>query len=133
MLSRLSTVSLTGQGPSSLSFLPDDRQHAGMETETVALLPVLRRLEICVGGMGAAQALSGLRLLLEHLSLRSVQPTPVMSVGEEIEPGQQPLSEKIGKKFVAEGGLPLVLTLLMSGSGNLETNPRPAEDNSVRL
>jgi len=45
--------------------------HPGMETETVALLPVLRRLEVQVGGEGAANSLAGLRLLLEHLSVGS--------------------------------------------------------------
>ena len=127
-MSRLTTITMTGEGPSSLSFLPDDRQHQGMETETVALLPVLRRLEVMVGGEGAANSLSGLRLLLEHLSLRVVQANPMLSVQEEMEGNQQPLSEKIGAKFVSEGGLQLVLTLLMAGSGNLETNPRLVGD-----
>ena len=37
---------MTGKSTTSLSFLPDDQQRHGMETETVALLPVLRRLEV---------------------------------------------------------------------------------------
>ena len=49
-----------------------------METETVALLPVLRRLEVQVGGQGAAQSPAGLRLLLEHLSLRGPA-TPLLA------------------------------------------------------
>ena len=124
-LSRLTCITLTGEGPQSLSFLPDDRQHHGMEIETVALLPVLRRLEIHVGGQGASQSLSGLRLLLEHLSLRA-QANPMLGgvqMQEEMETNQPPLCEKIGTAFIAEGGIPIVLTLLLSGTGNLETNP----------
>jgi len=133
-LARLATVSMTGEGPNTLSFLPDDRQHHGMETEDVALLPVLRRLEVMVGGEGAANSLSGLRLLLEHLNLRIVQANPMLSVQEDIEGTQQPLSEKIGAKFVDEGGLKLVLALLMAGSGNLESNPRQVGDTgNIRL
>ena len=97
--------------------------------ETVALLPVLRRLEVQVGGAGAEHSLAGLRLLLEHLSLRA-GPAGPLEPGD-LEPGQpgaqQPLSEKIGAKFIAEGGLKLVLALLMAGSGNLETNPAVVE------
>ena len=78
-LARMSMIPVTGLGPQSLSFLPDDRQHHGMETETVALLPVLRRLEVQVGGKGAAQALSGLRLLLEHLSHRGAS-NPMVNI-----------------------------------------------------
>ena len=122
-LVRLSSITMTGQGPHSLSFLPDDRQHYGMETETVALLPVLRRLEVQVGGQGAAQSLSGLRLLLEHLSLRGPS-TPMVGAMQETEMDSQvPLNEKIGAAFIQEKGIELVLTLLMAGSGNLETNP----------
>ena len=122
-LLRLSSITMTGRGPHSLSFLPDDRQHHGMETETVALLPVLRRLEVQVGGQGAAQSLSGLRLLLEHLSLRGPS-TPMVGAMQETEmDSQAPLSEKIGAVFIQEKGIELVLTLLMAGSGNLETNP----------
>ena len=56
---RLEGMRLTGVGPTSLSFLPDDQMRAGMETETVALLPVLRRIEILAGSNGPANALSG--------------------------------------------------------------------------
>ena len=122
-LSRLSSITMTGLGPQSLSFLPDDRQHHGMETETVALLPVLRRLEVQVGGQGAAQSLSGLRLLLEHLSLRGQSNPMVGAMQEEMDTSQAPLSEKIGTVFIQERGIELILTLLMAGSGNLETNP----------
>jgi len=129
LLERLHAIQLTGRAPRSLSFLPDDRQHSGMEVETVALLPVLRRLEVQVGGAGAEHSLAGLRLLLEHLSLRA-GPAGPLEPGD-LEPGQpgaqQPLSEKIGAKFIAEGGLKLVLALLMAGSGNLETNPAVVE------
>ena len=131
-LSRLTCISLTGEGPQSLSFLPDDRQHYGMEIETVALLPVLRRLEIHVGGQGASQSLSGLRLLLEHLSLRA-QANPLLGgvqMQEDMETNQPPLCEKIGAAFIAEGGIPIVLTLLLSGTGNLETNPIIVSDSS---
>ena len=44
----------------------------------MALLPVLRRLEVQVGGQGAAQSPAGLRLLLEHLSLRGPA-TPLLA------------------------------------------------------
>ena len=124
-LARLTCIAMTGDGPQSLSYLPDDRQHYGMEIETVALLPVLRRLEIQVGGQGAAQSLPGLRLLLEHLNLRS-QSNPMLAgvqIQEDMETNQPPLCEKIGAAFIKEGGIQLVLALLMSGSGNLETNP----------
>ena len=56
---RLECMRLTGVGPTSLSFLPDDQMRAGMETETVALLPVLRRIEILAGSDGPVNALSG--------------------------------------------------------------------------
>ena len=79
-LSRLSTVTMTGEGPSTLSFLPDDRHHQGMDTDTVALLPVLRRLVVIIGGQGAGNSLSGLRLLLERLILRVVQVNPMLGV-----------------------------------------------------
>ena len=42
---------------------------------------------------------------------------------EEMETNQPPLCEKIGAAFVKEGGIQLVLALLLAGSGNLETNP----------
>ena len=135
LLSRLTCVKMTGRAPSSLSFLPDDRQHVGMETETVAIIPVLRRLEIQVGGQAAAQSLAGLRLLLEHLSLRG-QPAPVMAgvqIQEEMETNQTPLCEKIGTAFIQEGGIKLILALLMAGSGNLETNPRQVGMNAETL
>ena len=32
---------------------------SGMDTQTVALLPVLRRLEVLVGGEGASNSLAG--------------------------------------------------------------------------
>jgi len=101
-----------------------------METETVALLPVLRRLEVIVGGSGAAQSLAGLRLLLEHLSHTQVAPS---LLGDEGEGAAVPLSEKIGKKLVEEGGIEILLTLLLSGTGNLENNPRPVKESSVRM
>ena len=128
-LARLHCCQLTGIRPNCLSFLPDDRQRENMEIETVALLPVLRRLEVQVGGRGPSQSLSGLRLLLEHLSLRAHgQPSQmfggVHQVQEEMDTSRQPLCEKIGAKFIEEGGIPLVLALLMAGCGNLETNPR---------
>ena len=102
-----------------------------METETVALLPVLRRLEVLVGGSGAAQSLAGLRLLLEHLS--HPQPQGSLLQSEEPEAHQVPLAEKIGRRFVEEGGLEVVMTLLMAGTGNLENNPRPTLAGQVKL
>ena len=69
----------------------------------MALLPVLRRLEIQVGGRGLGQSLSGLRLLLEHLSLRGHgQPSQMfggVQLQEEVDTSQLPLCEKIGSKF----------------------------------
>jgi len=96
MLDRLTTIQMTGKGPTSLSFLPDDSQREGMDIETVALLPVLRRLEVMVGGKGAASSVPGLRMLLEHLRLREVQTNPMISVSEDVDnpQQQQPLSEK---------------------------------------
>ena len=73
-------VSKTWEGPFTLSFLPDDRHHQGMDTETVALLPVLRRLEVIIRGQGAGNSLSGLRLLLEHFIWRVVQANPMLGV-----------------------------------------------------
>ena len=46
MMDRLAARQVTGRGPTSLSFLPDDQLRPGMETETAAILPVLRRLEV---------------------------------------------------------------------------------------
>ena len=46
-------VTMTCAGPSTLSFLPDDRHHQGMDTETVVLLPVLWKLEVIIRGQGA--------------------------------------------------------------------------------
>ena len=43
---RIHCQQLTGKGTMALSFLPDDQHRPLMETETVALLPVLRRLEV---------------------------------------------------------------------------------------
>jgi len=135
MMERLATRQVTGRGPTSLSFLPDDQLRPGMETETAAILPVLRRLEVIVGGEGAGQALVGLRLLLEHLSHTAHHhhhhhhgPAP-----EEGEASPVPLSEKIGKRVMEEGGVEAILTLLLAGTGNLENNPRPVAEGSVRL
>jgi len=101
-----------------------------MEIETVSLLPVLRRLEVQVGGQGAAQALPGLRLLLDNLTLRA-------QTTADMEANQPPLCEKIGAAFIEEGGIQLVLALLMAGSGNLETNPvqvrNSPDSHNVRL
>ena len=58
-LSRLESIQITGLGPSSLSFLPDDQMRVGMEIETVALLPVLRRIEVLVGNEESTNCLSG--------------------------------------------------------------------------
>ena len=94
-LRRLHCCQVTGIGPSGLSFLPDDRQRETMEIETVALLPVLRRLEIQVGNRGLGQSLSGLRLLLEHLSLRGHgQPSQMfggVQLQEDVDTSQLPL------------------------------------------
>ena len=37
LLERLHAIQLTGRAPRSLSFLPDDRQHSGMEVKNVIL------------------------------------------------------------------------------------------------
>lgn len=114
---------MTGEGPKSLSYLLDDRMQSGMDTQTVSLLPVLRRLEVLVGGEGAASSLSGLRLLFEHLTV-----TPPMAPPSEHAEGQpsqeRPLSEKIAIRFSEEGGIQIVCTLMMAGSGNVLFNPQ---------
>ena len=121
---------MIGEAHQSLTCLPDDRHRKGMEIETVSLLPVLRRLEVQVGGQGAAQALPGLRLLLDNLTLRA-------QTTADMEANQPPLCEKIGAAFIEEGGIQLVLALLMAGSGNLETNPvqvrNSPDSHNVRL
>ena len=103
-----------------------------METETVAIIPVLRRLEVQVGGACQTnQFLPGLRLMLEHLALRA-QSNPMLAgvqIQEEMETNQPPLCEKIGTAFIESGGIRLVLAILMAGSGNLETSPRTVGDN----
>jgi len=133
MMDRIHCQQLTGKGTMALSFLPDDQHRPLMETETVALLPVLRRLEVIVGGSGAAQSLAGLRLLLEHLSHLQLQLQQPGLLGDEGEGAQTPLSEKIGKRLIEEGGIQILLTLLLSGTGNLENNPRPVKESSVRM
>jgi Trpc4-associated protein len=134
MMDRLASQQLTGGGTNSLSYLPDDQHRHGLETETVALLPVLRRLEVLVGGSGAGQALTGLRLLLEHLShTQHGGGQHGLLPSEEADTHPVPLSEKIGKRFVEERGLQTVLTLLLAGTGNLENNPRPTGEASVKL
>jgi len=133
MMDRIHCQQLTGKGTMALSFLPDDQHRPLMETETVALLPVLRRLEVIVGGSGAAQSLAGLRLLLEHLSHPQLQLQQPGLLGDEGEGAQTPLSEKIGKRLIEEGGIQILLTLLLSGTGNLENNPRPVKESSVRM
>ena len=37
------------------------------------------------------------------------------------------------KRLVEEGGIEILLTLLLSGTGNLENNPRPVKESSVRM
>ena len=37
LLERLHAIQLTGRAPHSLSFLPDDRQHSGMEVKNLIL------------------------------------------------------------------------------------------------
>ena len=70
-------------------------------------------------------------------------------LGDEGEGAAVPLSEKIGKRLtifyskiqcdlslkrlVEEGGIQILLTLLLSGTGNLENNPRPVKESSVRM
>jgi len=114
----------------------DDRQHQGMDTQTVALLPVLRRLEVLEErrGEGAANALAGLRLLLEHLSVTPPQlPPPDHPEGQS---GSQdrPLSEKIATKFLEEGGMQIVTSLMLAGSGNVSLNPvSTAQGEKVKL
>merc|ERR550534_2277199 len=39
----------------------------------------------------------------------------------------------IGKRLIEEGGIQILLTLLLSGTGNLENNPRPVKESSVRM
>lgn len=54
---RIQCQQMTGKSTTSLSFLPDDQQRHGMETETVALLPVLRRLEVMMVAKGFLKGL----------------------------------------------------------------------------
>ena len=35
--------------------------------------------------------------------------------------------------MIEEGGIEILLTLLLSGTGNLENNPRPVKESSVRM
>ena len=37
------------------------------------------------------------------------------------------------QRLVEEGGIEILLTLLLSGTGNLENNPRPVKESSVRM
>ena len=64
------------------------RMHSGMETETVALLPVLRRLEVLVGGQGAAQALSGTYSVYNYTRIVKhgcgKEPAPIVSAPDQI-------------------------------------------------
>ena len=53
---RIQCQQMTGKSTTSLSFLPDDQQRHGMETETVALLPVLRRLEVITVSKGVLES-----------------------------------------------------------------------------
>ena len=36
-------------------------------------------------------------------------------------------------RLIEEGGIQILLTLLLSGTGNLENNPRPVKESSVRM
>jgi len=130
LCSRLECTRLTGLGPTSLSFLPDDQMRPGMDTETVALLPVLRRIEVLVGSNGTTNCLSGLRLLLEHLNTGPFPPADQMETAASPKP--QAINEKIALKFVEEGGIRIVLTLLLVGGGNVLVNPLPVKDAEVK-
>ena len=37
------------------------------------------------------------------------------------------------QRLVEEGGIEILLTLLLSGTGNLENNPRPVKESSVKM
>ena len=63
LCSRLEHIRLTGIGPTSLSFLPDDQMRPGMDTETVALLPVLRKIEVLTNVDVPFNCLSGKKII----------------------------------------------------------------------
>ena len=63
---RIQCQQMTGKSTTSLSFLPDDQQRHGMETETVALLPVLRRLEVMMVAKGFLKGLFSAKRFLEY-------------------------------------------------------------------
>jgi len=133
---RIMNLQMTGEGPKSLSYLPNDRMLSGkdsdLDTQTVAILPVLRRLEVLVGGEGAGGSLPGLALLFEHLTV-----SPPMAQPSEHAEGQasqeRPLSEKIAMRFTEEGGLQIVTTLMMAGCGNVLFNPQTPHSDSIKL
>jgi len=129
LCSRLEHIRLTGIGPTSLSFLPDDQMRPGMDTETVALLPVLRKIEVLTNVDVPFNCLSGLRLLLEHLTTGPYLPLEPMDTNQ---PHIQTINEKIAIKFMEESGLRIILTLLLSGSGNVFANPLPIQQKDVR-
>jgi len=113
---RIKCSQISGRGKRTLSFLPDDQMRPGMDLdfETVALLPVFRRIEIQISSDNSLSNLSGMRLLWEHLSTAT-------------------MNEKIATRFIEEGGVNIVLTLLLSAAGNLSTNPRPVRPQDTKL
>ena len=71
----------------------------------------------------------GLRLLLEHLNAGNFMPTEQM----ESSPMPQSINEKIAIRFLEEGGMKILLTLLLAGGGNVFINPLEVKDEDVKL
>lgn len=47
-------------------------------------------------------------------------------------PHPQTINEKIALRFLEEGGMKILLTLLLSGTGNVFVNPRPVRDCGIK-
>jgi len=127
-------LQMTGEGPKSPSYLIDlnpdvDLDDMDIEEETFVLLPVLRRIEVVVGGDGAELSVFGLKLLLKYLNVTP----PVLPPSEGQTQRERKFSEKIAGKFREEGGIQLVTTLLLSGSGNVMLNPQTPTKEKIEL
>ena len=62
--------------------------------------------------------------MLEHLTTGPYLPLEPMDTNQ---PHIQTINEKIAIKFMEESGLRIILTLLLSGSGNVFANPLPIQ------
>ena len=71
----------------------------------------------------------GLRLLLEHLNAGNFMPSEQM----ESSPMPQSINEKISIRFLEEGGMKIVFTLLLAGGGNVFMNPRDVKDEDLKM